>query len=119
MEFRRVLFRSSSTMDKLTSIIFDCDGVLVDTERVMISVLLEMASEFGTIAMDLDDAVYAFSGRHMLETIKVLEKRVGKTFPQNFETDFRARAYDRFRQDVKPMPGVQGLLEGQIGRAHV
>jgi len=100
------------TMDKLTNIVFDCDGVLVDTERVMISVLLEMASEFGATAMDLDDAVHAFSGRHMLETIKVLEKRAGRTFPQSFETDFRARAYERFRQDVKPMPGVRELLAG-------
>src|SRR3546814_20753557 len=99
-------------MDKLTSIIFDCDGVLVDTERVMISVLLEMASEFGTIALDLDDAVYAFSGRHMPEPIKVLEKRVGKTFPQTSATEFRARAYDRFRPDVNPMPGMQGFIDG-------
>src|SRR3546814_12126404 len=99
-------------MDKLTSIIFDCDGVLVDTERVMISVLLEMASEFGTIAMDLDDAVYAFSGRHMLATIKLLDKRVGTIFPQNFETDFRARQCDGFRQDVTHMPGVHGMIAG-------
>lgn len=100
------------TMDKPTSIIFDCDGVLVDTERVMISVLLEMATEFGAAAIDLDEAVHAFSGRHMLETIKVLEKRAGRAFPENFEVDFRARAYDRFRQEVKPMPGVHELLAG-------
>lgn len=98
--------------NKVTSIIFDCDGVLVDTERVMISVLLEMALEFGADKMDLDDAVHAFSGRHMLETIKALEERVGQSFPQGFEQDFRARAYDRFRQDVQPVEGVHGLLDG-------
>lgn len=98
-------------MDKLTSIIFDCDGVLVDTERVMIAVLLEMASEFGAAAMDLDEAVFAFSGRHIQETINVLEKRAGRTFPHDFEQDFRARAYNRFRQEVKPMPGVHELLK--------
>lgn len=97
-------------MEKLTSIIFDCDGVLVDTERVMIAVLLEMAAGLGAEAMDLDEAVHAFSGRYMLETIKVLEARAGQAFPANFEADFRARAYDRFRQDVKPMPGVPALL---------
>src|SRR5690606_41844094 len=103
-------------MDELTGVIFDCDGVLVDTERVMISVLLEMASEFGATAMDLDEAVRAFSGRHILETIKVLEERAGRRFPQDFEAAFRGRAYDRFRRDVKPLPGVHELL-GEIGRA--
>lgn len=98
-------------MNRVTSIIFDCDGVLVDTERVMISVLLEMASEFGVGKMDLDDAVHAFSGRHMVETIKTLEKHAGQSFPQDFEQDFRARAYNRFRQDVRPVEGIHGLLD--------
>lgn len=97
-------------MGKVTSIIFDCDGVLVDTERVMISVLLEMASALGAEAMDLDDAVYAFSGRHMAETIKVLEARAGRAFPSDFEQEFRTRAYDRFRRDVRPLPGVPEML---------
>ena len=52
------------------NIIFDCDGVLVDTERTMISVLLEMASEFGA-EMELDHAVRSFSGRQILESIQV------------------------------------------------
>lgn len=97
-------------MDKLTGVIFDCDGVLVDTERLMISVLLEMASAFGATKMSLEEAVHAFSGRHMLETIKILEKCAGRAFPRNFEADFRAQAYNRFRREVKPMPGIQELL---------
>src|SRR5690606_21352308 len=88
-----LVFRSA--MEKLTSIIFDCDGVLVDTERIMISVLLEMAAELGAEAIDLDEAVQTFSGRYMLETIEVLEARARRAFPPNFEADFRARAYDR------------------------
>lgn len=31
----------------IKGIIFDCDGVLVDTEPVMIGILLDMASEYG------------------------------------------------------------------------
>lgn len=93
----------------VTNIIFDCDGVLVDTERTMISVLLEMASEFGA-EMELDQAVKSFSGRQILESIQVLENKAQHPFPVDFEKNFRKRAYDRFRQGVQPIPGVQKLL---------
>lgn len=93
------------------NIIFDCDGVLVDTERTMISVLLEMASEFGA-EMELDHAVKSFSGRQILESISVLESKAQHPFPTDFEKSFRKRAYDRFRQEVQPMPGIQELLSG-------
>lgn len=98
-------------MDKVTSIIFDCDGVLVDTERAMISVLLEMALEFG-VNMELDEAVKAFSGRQILETIEALQAGAGQPFPRDFEQDFRVRAYDRFRQGIEPIPGIHELLDG-------
>ncbi|PPK99250.1 haloacid dehalogenase superfamily, subfamily IA, variant 3 with third motif having DD or ED [Parapedobacter indicus] len=98
------------TMDKITSIIFDCDGVLVDTERAMISVLLEMTLEFG-VNMELDEAVKAFSGRQILETIAALQTSAGRPFPENFEQDFRVRAYDRFRQGIEAVPGIHELLD--------
>ncbi len=98
-------------MNQVKSVIFDCDGVLVDTERAMISVLLEMTREFG-VDMELDDAVKAFSGRQILETIEVLQTRAGRIFPPDFEEDFRVRAYNRFRQGIEPVPGIQKLLDG-------
>ncbi|MGK9124901.1 HAD family hydrolase [Olivibacter sp. SA151] len=89
-------------------IIFDCDGVLVDTESIMISVLLEMAGEPAVI--DLEEALKLFSGRQILETIKILEERRGKAFPENFEIEFRRKAYERFKQEVRPIAGVSELL---------
>lgn len=93
----------------ITNIIFDCDGVLVDTERIMISVLLERALEFGA-EMELDHAVKSFSGRQILETIQVLESKAIHPFPIDFEKTFREHAYNRFRQEVQPMPGIRELL---------
>lgn len=93
----------------IKNIIFDCDGVLVDTERTMISVLLEMASEFGAV-MELDQAVKSFSGRQILESIEVLESKATQPFPTDFEKNFRVRAYDRFREEVQPMPGIEDVL---------
>lgn len=98
------------TETTITSIIFDCDGVLVDTEPVMISVLLDMAGELGA-TMELDEAVRLFSGRQMLETIKMLEENAGSAFPADFEQEFRKRAYARFREGIEPIPGIHAFLD--------
>ncbi|HWV70460.1 MAG TPA: HAD-IA family hydrolase [Pseudosphingobacterium sp.] len=97
-------------MQNIECIIFDCDGVLVDTETIMISVLLEMAAIPGT-KIDIKEAVKLFSGRQILETIKMLEDMRGTPFPENFEQHFRQRAYDEFKRKVKPIDGVLDLLQ--------
>jgi HAD superfamily hydrolase (TIGR01509 family) len=91
-------------------IIFDCDNVLVDTETIMISALIDMASEYGA-KMDIEEAIRLFSGRQMLYTIQYLEQQSGVTFPVDFEKQFRIRLYDEFRKGVQPIEGVKGVLE--------
>ena len=91
-------------------IIFDCDGVLVDSEVINNRVLLEMASEYG-VTMDLAEAVEEFSGIRLLEGIKILQQRASSPFPANFEQDFRARTYEIFKTEMKAVEGVQSLLE--------
>lgn len=98
-------------MSELKSLIFDCDGVLVDTESIMISSLLEMAASFGA-KMELEEAVEQFSGRRMLEAISLLEANAGTSFPPDFEKVFRVKAYQRFREEVQAVPGIVELLSG-------
>jgi HAD superfamily hydrolase (TIGR01509 family) len=97
-------------MQNIECIIFDCDGVLVDTETIMISVLLEMAA-IPEARIDIEEAVKLFSGRQILETIKMLEEIAGTSFPEDFEQHFRQRAYDEFKKKVKPIDGVVDLLQ--------
>lgn len=97
-------------MQNIECIIFDCDGVLVDTETIMISVLLEMAA-IPDAKIGIEEAVKLFSGRQILETIKMLEEIAGTSFPDDFEQHFRRRAYDEFKKKVKPIEGVVNLLQ--------
>lgn len=98
-------------MSELKNLIFDCDGVLVDTESIMISSLLEMAAAFGA-KMELEAAIEEFSGRQILEAISLLEANAGTSFPPDFEKLFRAKAYQRFREEVQAVPGIVELLSG-------
>ena len=65
-------------------LIFDCDGVLVDSEELGIRVLMDAAREQGPLAMDLAEAMTLFRGRKMAECVAILSERVGKPFPEDF-----------------------------------
>ncbi|MFA4868641.1 MAG: HAD family hydrolase [Pedobacter sp.] len=95
---------------EIKCIIFDCDNVLVDTESTLVSVLIDMAREYGA-DMDTGEAIRLFSGRQLLQSIRILEQRSDITFPEDFEKRFRVRLYEEFRKGVQPIPGVKELLE--------
>ncbi|OXA98862.1 haloacid dehalogenase [Flavobacterium oncorhynchi] len=91
-------------------IIFDCDGVLVDTEKIGNGVLLEMASEHG-FEMKIEDAYRSFNGRKLKDCFKYIEETIDKELPETFETEFRQRSFDAFKTQVKPMEGVLEFIE--------
>lgn len=91
-------------------IIFDCDGVLVDSEVIGVRVLLDMASHYG-VNMDLQEAVEEFSGIRLKEGIKKLQQMTTVPFPEDFEQMFRARSYEVFKTEMRPVPGIESLLD--------
>ncbi|MBE2293463.1 MAG: HAD family hydrolase, partial [Phycisphaerales bacterium] len=58
------------------AVIFDCDGTLVDSERLGNQVLVECVAELGLI-FPLEEAVARFTGNKMADTITVIEQRLG------------------------------------------
>lgn len=91
-------------------IIFDCDGVLVDTEKIGNGILLSMAAELG-FEMKLEDAYRDFNGRNLKECFQEIEKGIGKRLPESFERDYRERSFAAFKTQVKPMEGIVSFLE--------
>ena len=91
-------------------IIFDCDGVLVDTEKIGNGVLLEMASEHG-FEMKIEDAYRNFNGRKLKDCFRYIEETIDKELPETFETEFRQRSFSAFKTQVKPMEGIVSFIE--------
>jgi HAD superfamily hydrolase (TIGR01509 family) len=91
-------------------IIFDCDGVLVDSEVIGVRVLLDMASQYG-VTMDLQEAVEEFSGIRLKEGIKMLQQKASSPFPDDFEQAFRARSYEVFKTEMRPVKGIKEILD--------
>jgi len=90
-------------------IIFDCDGVLVDTEKIGNGILLSMSAEYG-FEMELEQAYRDFNGRILKECFLHIENAIGKKLPENFETDYRQKSFEAFKTQVKPMEGIVAFL---------
>lgn len=91
--------------------IFDCDGVLVDSEALTHRVLIDALGELG-IDLDLDRAFSLFMGNTLRQNVEIIESLLGKALPQGFFEDWREQLYRRFRSEpVVAVPGVEAVLD--------
>jgi len=91
-------------------IIFDSDGVLVDSETLSAKVFQEMALELG-LNLDFETAVDRFAGTSMKENLHFIEENITGPLPLNFEKEFRARTYEVFKTDLKAVRGIHELID--------
>jgi HAD superfamily hydrolase (TIGR01509 family) len=90
-------------------VIFDCDGVLVDSERIVHTVLAHMLRELG-IELSLSDTVDAFIGGSDARDLEVIRKLTGLAPPVEFMQRFKQETL-RALQSVAPVPGVIQALD--------
>lgn len=95
---------------RFKAIIFDCDGTLVDSERVGNQVIIESLRDFG-LHLDLEEAVAAFAGRKMTDTLAIIEARLGHPVPTDYLTQLRAQMAAAFKDRLEAMEGVHDLLK--------
>ncbi|MBD2411266.1 sugar transferase [Nostoc calcicola FACHB-389] len=91
-------------------VIFDCDGVLVDSETLGNRILVEFVAEFGLV-LELQEAILLFKGCKMADCVAVIEQRLGKKLPQDFVTQFRARTAEVFERELLPINGIEAALD--------
>ena len=95
---------------KFKCIIFDNDGVLIDSEIISNKVMVEMAKSIG-VDIDMDFAMKHFSGVSLQRTMDYIEKKAGEKLPDDFEKEFRKQTFKLFKTDLKPVKGVSELLD--------
>jgi HAD superfamily hydrolase (TIGR01509 family) len=91
-------------------IIFDCDGVLVDSERLSNRILSEMLTDLG-LPMTPREAMRAFVGRSMSSCVEIIESRLGSKLPVDFVEEYDRRSFVRFERELRPVPGVFEALD--------
>ena len=91
-------------------VIFDCDGVLVDSEPIATRILLGTLAEAG---LDLDPGIAddRFLGRSLASTVEILAADFGVRLDEAALHGMRARLYAAFRDELRPIPGVAAALD--------
>ncbi|MER9016814.1 HAD family hydrolase [Mesorhizobium sp. M0207] len=90
-------------------VIFDCDGVLVDSEMLSVSALLKMiALAGGNVSEDI--AYEHFLGKSMKSVREILASDFGLDLTEQHLTEMRSELMRRFRDELKPMPGIAQVL---------
>lgn len=92
-------------------VIFDCDGVLVDSEAISAQVLVEMAGDLG-LFLSLDEAIVEFSGKSFHSIVSYIDERIKGNVPEDFETRFREKTFAVFKSELQPIEGIHKMLNG-------
>ena len=98
-------------MSGIELVIFDCDGVLIDSERIASTVLMEMLRELGW-NISFEEVVKRFKGLNASDTVAAIEAAMGQKLPAGFIDAEREEAVRRFEASLLPIPGIEAVLEG-------
>lgn len=89
----------------ISALIFDCDGTLVDSEDIGIAAMHAHALPYG-LTLQLADVETDFRGKSMARNVAELARHSALPFPEDFTTTARQAMAQRFRSELKPMPGA-------------
>lgn len=89
--------------------IFDCDGVLIDSERIANRVLMEQLAGIG-LDLPLEQVMKTFVGRTRDGCIELAGRMLGRPLPDDFGATWDAQLYAALEREVKPVDGIPELL---------
>ncbi|MBF6029438.1 HAD-IA family hydrolase [Pseudomonas sp. P115] len=94
-------------------IIFDCDGVLVQSEEITLSVLISLLNGYasGNTTLDGQCFIEHFRGRKITECLREAEQLLNVCLPAQFEQEFRAQALSALTHELKATDGIFEVLE--------
>jgi HAD superfamily hydrolase (TIGR01509 family) len=91
-------------------VIFDCDGVLVDSEPVANGLLARHISELG-LPMTREESIDAFMGRSWAAGVELIEERLGRRVPDDFEERYHRELYAAFERELEAVRGIEAALD--------
>jgi len=92
-------------------IIFDCDGVLVDSEVISCRTHAEMLTRHG-YPISAEPVHDRFLGRSSREARLEIETELGRAFPDQLDLELRAELYRSFAESLQAISGIEQALRG-------
>jgi HAD superfamily hydrolase (TIGR01509 family) len=91
-------------------IIFDCDGVLVDSERIGVYIDQRVLHELG-LDFTIDEVVNNFMGKSDKHFVSKVEELTGRPVPENWLQNIEREYREAFEKDLEAVPGIKSALE--------
>jgi HAD superfamily hydrolase (TIGR01509 family) len=92
-------------------IIFDCDGVLVDSERVANEVFAQVLDEVCGLQFTLDDMFDTFVGHSRAQCLQKIEAIIGEPPPPELDLRYQRDIDDALKKTVQAIDGIESALE--------
>ena len=86
-------------------VIFDCDGVLVDSEALACVVHADVLTQYG-YAISAEQVHDRFLGRSAREARLEVESELGRAFPDSYTAQLRATIDRVFGEQLAPVPHI-------------
>jgi HAD superfamily hydrolase (TIGR01509 family) len=99
--------------DGVDLVIFDCDGVLVDSERLSVRVEAALITELGW-AVTEQDVLERFVGRSDAHMHGEIERMLGRPVPE-WDERYRARLHDAFHAELTAVHAVSDAIDAITG----
>lgn len=91
-------------------VIFDCDGVLVDSERLAGRILRDLFNELGG-SVTTETVIKVFKGKTLAQHVTLAQEHFGLALPADFNEIYHRRLFAAFETDLQPIPGIVDFLE--------
>lgn len=91
-------------------VIFDCDGVLVDSEPIINRIFAETLTEFG-FPITHTEVTQKFVGKSLKTCLEIIEQSYNKPLPKNFIEVCKEREFAALQQELQPVSGIMEVLE--------
>jgi len=92
-------------------VIFDNDGVLVDSELLANTVLSDLLNRFGRTTTP-ERCMELYMGSSLGRVRRLVEGEGGPPLPDDFEQHYHERLFQRFHTDLQAVPGVAAVIAG-------
>ena len=98
-----------TTVSMFDAVLFDCDGVLVDSEPITLRVMTASLNAVG-LNLTLDQVFAQYIGKSLPEELPSIEAALGKPLPADFIARFRDDRNVALAQEITAIPGVIDLV---------
>jgi HAD superfamily hydrolase (TIGR01509 family) len=91
-------------------VVFDCDGVLVDSEGISNAVLVQMLAREG-LELTVAESRERHQGKLLGEIVAVVEAELGRPLPPDWPPEYERERDAAFRERLQPVPGARAAVE--------